>query len=253
MGHVKAFFALFGLGFLGVLSLLPAMDPIIAAVRAKDPSIPVSDEVLRVLMLVQPTVLLAAATVIGLFLAHRIGLSSRIADRLRGGEPAIFTRHTLAVATAGGLLAGVLIIAGDMAFSPWTGAALEPLRTPKGQEGEALLTGLLYGGITEELLVRWGLLTFLAWLLHRIGLRLSAALGVAVILSALLFGIGHLPALFAAIEPTPMVIIRTIALNAIGGCIFGWLYVRHHLEAAMLAHAVTHLVFFAGRMAGISL
>jgi membrane protease YdiL (CAAX protease family) len=34
-----------------------------------------------------------------------------------------------------------------------------------------------------------------------------------------------------------------VALNAIGGIVFGWLYWRRSLEAAMVAHASAHVGF----------
>jgi hypothetical protein len=43
---------------------------------------------------------------------------------------------------------------------------------------------------------------------------------------------------------TPLIIIRTILLNALGGVLFGWLFWRRSLEVAMVAHATTHVGFF---------
>jgi membrane protease YdiL (CAAX protease family) len=39
----------------------------------------------------------------------------------------------------------------------------------------------------------------------------------------------------------PFVIARTIAGNALFGIVFGWLFWRRSLEAAMIAHATGHL------------
>ena len=64
----------------------------------------------------------------------------------------------------------------------------------------------------------------------------------AIILAALLFGVGHLPATALIVPLTPVVIARAIVLNGIGGLLFGWLYWRRSLEAAMIAHATFHVV-----------
>lgn len=64
----------------------------------------------------------------------------------------------------------------------------------------------------------------------------------AIIVSALLFGVGHLPALATSIGLTPALITRTVLLNAIGGIGFGWLFWRRSLEAAMVAHMAFHIV-----------
>jgi len=71
-----------------------------------------------------------------------------------------------------------------------------------------------------------------------------AALWVATVLAALLFGLGHLPATAAAgITLDALVITRAVALSGLGGLVFGWLYWRFGLEAAMVAHFCTDLVF----------
>ena len=41
---------------------------------------------------------------------------------------------------------------------------------------------------------------------------------------------------------TPLVITRAILLNGIGGVVFGWLYWKRGLEAAMIAHFSADIV-----------
>ena len=54
--------------------------------------------------------------------------------------------------------------------------------------------------------------------------------------SALLFGAGHLPTTATLMPLTPLVITRALLLNGLGGIVFGWLYWKRGLLAAMLAH-----------------
>jgi hypothetical protein len=42
-----------------------------------------------------------------------------------------------------------------------------------------------------------------------------------------------------------MLVTRALTLNGVAGIAFGYLYWRHGLEAAMLAHMSTHLVLQA--------
>ncbi|NEQ74274.1 MAG: CPBP family intramembrane metalloprotease [Okeania sp. SIO2C9] len=60
------------------------------------------------------------------------------------------------------------------------------------------ITCILFGGITEELLMRWGLMTFLVWIGWKIfqrgkGKPQGRYFVMAILLSSLLFGVGHLP------------------------------------------------------------
>jgi hypothetical protein len=65
---------------------------------------------------------------------------------------------------------------------------------------------------------------------------------LAIVVSAILFGLGHLPAAASIWALTPIVIVRTITLNALLGIPFGWLYWRWGLEYAMLSHFCADLV-----------
>jgi hypothetical protein len=98
-----------------------------------------------------------------------------------------------------------------------------------------------YGGIVEEVIMRLFMITLLTWLGTRLfrggaGHPNAVILWVAILVSGLALGIGHLPAAVAlGIPLTPLYITRTFVLNGIG-IVFGWLYWRRGLESAMAAH-----------------
>nr|WP_225226233.1 CPBP family intramembrane glutamic endopeptidase [Komarekiella delphini-convector] len=112
-----------------------------------------------------------------------------------------------------------------------------------------LLTAIFYGGITEEILMRWGLMSLLVWIAWKVfkqGITLPSQ-GIyqaAIVLAALVFGLLHLPATAAIVPLTPVVIIRALLLNGIVGIAFGWLFWQYSLEAAMLAHISVHAFTF---------
>ncbi len=102
-----------------------------------------------------------------------------------------------------------------------------------------------YGGIVEEVKCRLLLVSLLVWLLARTahGRARPWMFVLAVLLAAVLFGAGHLPAAFAAgMHAAPLPILRIILLNAVAGIVFGALYCRLGLEHAMLAHFSADLV-----------
>jgi membrane protease YdiL (CAAX protease family) len=113
-----------------------------------------------------------------------------------------------------------------------------------------LLARVLYGGITEELFVRWGLMTVLVWFLWRFwqGMVNQPSIGlvwVAIVTSALIFGFSHLPAASALIAHLSVPLAAYIVIaNATFGLIAGYLYWCYGLESAILAHASAHLVAF---------
>ena len=80
------------------------------------------------------------------------------------------------------------------------------------------------------------------------GARLDGRIGTpgafraAIIVVAVLFGLGHLPATAAIAALTPGLVVRALLLNGVAGAAFGYLYWRHGLEAAMAGHMSAHVV-----------
>jgi hypothetical protein len=244
---LKPLLALVALGTLGALSLLLTADATLANIPREQIAAAGGRNAVKAALLVQPIALTLVAGAVGLALAHRVGLRSSIVDRLRQQEP---SRVPLMLSVRVGAAVGALIILGDLLFAWAQPEVFASLRTAELNPLFALVQGLLYGGITEEILVRWGLLSLIAWLPLKLRLPRNAAMWIALVAAALLFAAGHLPALAVAAELNAPLVIRTLLLNAVGGMAFGALFVRHNLEAAMLAHMAAHVAFFVARLAG---
>jgi hypothetical protein len=102
-----------------------------------------------------------------------------------------------------------------------------------------------YGGIVEETECRLLLVSLFVWLLAWLNHRQARPwmFVVAIVLSALLFGAGHLPAAFAiGMAHAPFAIARIVLLNALVGLVTGTLFWKYGLEHAMLAHFCADLV-----------
>jgi membrane protease YdiL (CAAX protease family) len=101
--------------------------------------------------------------------------------------------------------------------------------------------------------MRWGAMTVLVWLpwrfiQKRLGPPRPAYVLGAVFLAALLFGAAHLPAAAAmGAGLTAPVLAYIILGNTVAGVLFGTLYWRSGLEAAILAHAFAHVVALVGQ------
>jgi hypothetical protein len=126
-------------------------------------------------------------------------------------------------------------------------------------EFQALLplpTRLLYGGITEELLLRWGFMTLLVWIGWRVFQKqqskpTSAIFVVAILLSSLMFALGHLPlAVFLVGEMTAAIVFFVIVANSAFGVVAGYLYWKYGLESAIIAHMLIHVVLVLASRAG---
>lgn len=211
-----------------------------------------SGPLLAVLSAINPLILLATACLLGAYTTPRVGLRSYLIDRVALGDP-IWPRLRGEARTAVvlGVAGGGAVLLLDVGLSPFIAQDVPSATLAAAQPS---LLGVLvnipvrflYGGITEELLLRYGLLSALAfggWVITgRQGVGPSSAvMWFAIVVSAVLFGLGHLPAVSQAVGLTPLLVARTILLNAVLGLAFGWLYWRHSLEAAMIGHMSAHV------------
>src|SRR5437868_14153564 len=104
----------------------------------------------------------------------------------------------LQVAFICGSLACIILLIRDLLFLPYCPEALVDT-TQKTTLWENFFASF-YGGINEEILVRLLGLSALAWVFSRVwhtsaGLPTDTILWVANVFMAILFGLGHLPAL----------------------------------------------------------
>lgn len=186
--------------------------------------------------------LLAPAVAVGVSLGPSVGLSAPLLTTWVAGRSAWRALRFL-------LLPGV---AGGVAGAAWlvTLAMLWPEGLPVADPVYAmpLVVKLLYGGITEELVMRFGGLTLVMWVLWRMsgqtlqrpGWRLGWC---AVLLSALLCGLAQLPVAVAmAGGLTTTVAVQVLLCETVYGVMAGFLFWRYGLEAAILAHAIAYLL-----------
>lgn len=248
----KTFLALVALGVPGIAVSLPTALKQVAALPPEMLDLPVPLTV--ALALFNALLLLTVAVAVGTLLAHRVGLRSLVAEKVRQGAPVWpQLRPHIKLAFVAGLIFAVVVLGLDALINPFAGTELAGVsaagETTIGALLSQLLLGVLYGGIVEELLLRWGIMALFVWIGWRVaqrgqGLPRPALVWTAIILAALLFGLGHLPALASMVTLTPLIVIRTILLNAFGGILFGWLFWKWNLETAMVAHAAVHVGFF---------
>lgn len=254
MAVLKQFGILFVLGIAGIAMLTITSVPLVEQQLAKlSPEMLAKVPPLWVLMLLQGlqlTVLMVISILIGIGCAYRVGLRSHLIDYWVLHTPKIpFSVIEMKWILGVGAATTIIVLLLDRFMKP---ALPEALQASNHIEPNWLssLTAMLYGGITEEILMRWGLMSLLVWIGWKVlkqGITLPSQ-GIyqgAIVLVALVFGLLHLPATAVIVPLTPLVIIRAILLNGIAGIAFGWLFWQYSLEAAMLAHISFHTFSFA--------
>ncbi|MEL6943751.1 MAG: CPBP family glutamic-type intramembrane protease, partial [Bacteroidota bacterium] len=145
-----------------------------------------------------------------------------------------------------GIASGLILVGLERVFIPYLPEAF----LEKASEiSLSPLTRFLYGGITEEVMVRWGIMSLLVFTLWKAFNRRNEVVKpifywIAIIGAALFFGMGHLPiAMSLAGEAVNNVLITYIIVaNSIFGIVAGWLFWKYGLEAAIVSHIFAHVV-----------
>lgn len=211
------------LGAQQVMTLTPEMESQIAAQLG-------SKKVIVIIAMLQTAVMAGIAAIIGAWAFPRVSLN----------KPFIYSRKSIAAAVVIGLLsAGLIAIPEKLVFA-------EALELEEKFEFSWLyfLGSLLYGGIIEEVLLRYGLMSLIIWIAGRmVKSRDNAGIYIAgIVIAALIFAAGHLPATAQTFGLTTVSVIRTLLLNFFPGIGFGYLYWKHGLAYAMLGHISTHVI-----------
>ena len=247
----KIFFILLAACVGGILAVLPyTLDLQKSALT----QLPMPLWALMTIQVVQNTLLFALVIGLGLVIANRIGLGLPLLEvKLAGESIGPRLKGLLPISLIIGMLGSVLIVGLDAyVFGPALKAELGARANALNLQGAqpAAWKGLLasfYGGINEEVLLRLFLLSLLAWLGKFINRTAEdrptmAVFWVANILTAVLFGLGHLPATATLVPLTPLVIVRAVVLNGLLGVGLGYLYFTRGLEAAIISHFSADLV-----------
>ncbi len=256
----RLFIILWLAGLVGILSFLLLVDlnGLVSLIPLPPgTNVPTFTLALRLLSSIQPAIILLVAVLLGVVLAPKVGLSAPVAEAAAsGGNIVSALKPQIVPGIAGGLAGGVCVVL--------TALVSRPFLAPEVAEGFGKLgqflpvvTRLLYGGITEELLLRWGLMTLIAWAAWRVfqnrkGTPKPAVYIGAILLSAIVFALGHLPiAYMLSSEPTLGQTFFVIVANSVFGVIAGFLFWKRGLESAMIAHALAHVVMLTATYFGL--
>ncbi|WP_028103021.1 CPBP family glutamic-type intramembrane protease [Pseudoduganella violaceinigra] len=227
----------FAAGFPGVFAIAFLFLPPLLAGKP----LPMPMWAVQMIAALQSSILLAIAVAVGACLAPKVGLRAPLLSALVSrASPWQALKPALLPGVAGGLFGAVSIWLLSQAAPPQL-----QVKTPV-----PLIARVLYGGITEELLLRWGFMTLVAWILWRLLQKRAltpppAVIVASIFLSALLFGAGHLPAAAALTGHLSSGIVAYVMIgNAAFGIVAGYLYWKAGLEAAIIAHVTTHLVLY---------
>ncbi|WP_152039458.1 CPBP family intramembrane glutamic endopeptidase [Salinigranum salinum] len=136
------------------------------------------------------------------------------------------------------------VLTGPLVFEASGVNVFEPIGLPLSVQ---LLGPPIYGGITEEIIFRFGFVTGAAILVQRVlraggrsNVSKSAVLWTAIIIVDIPFALEHL--VFYPVL-TPAIVAGVFGSTVVLGTVFGWLYWKRGLEAAMVVHLFSNVTY----------
>ena len=206
--------------------------------RTAELPIPLSAAIL--IQIIQASIFSAIAIFIGLFLGKKVSLGAPIIEDWLNAESLENRLRPIAkMSIVLGILVGItLFILDRFAFALF----IEPVTAHQAETPlwQRFLVSF-YAGIGEEVFMRLFLMTLIVWIIHKLMgkkdiIPSDKGVWLSIIIVSVVFGLGHLPMTATFMEITPLVVIRAIVLNGIAGIVFGWLYWKKGLLAAIISH-----------------
>jgi hypothetical protein len=186
-----------------------------------------------------PVAAVIGASVVGVALADRVGVSSCAYDAVGPAESTDGPCQGLGFGVLTGLGLGLVVLGYNIA----TGGIGDPMM------GAAKVTivsigRLLYLGLAEEIVLRWGGVSLLAgfglaWFRSGdVGASRRSVGWAAIVVVATAVAIAPV---VTGQDPITAISVARFMINLVPGIVFGGLFWRFNLETAMVAHVSAHL------------
>lgn len=230
---------LVGLSLPGILIVVPRIIDLLLP----DNSPEIKSRISRFAML-QNLVMVLMMSLAGSVLSTKTGLKAPLLSAVLGGEAGIGQLGLLIVPallfavfgifTFYGLYFGVLLKRMD----PENYKIAEKMRAVIGLDG-----AVLYSGLFEEVIARWGLMNLSAFMiLIFVPKGFDGLFWIAAMVGGTLFALGQLPLLVAAgAKPSRRFLYLFMGMGVVQSLFFGYLFWQYGLEMAVIVHMLMHL------------
>ena len=185
----------------------------------------------------------AISLILGLRLGPRAGLGTPLLVGVESVPPdRSRTRRAIVLSVILGIMSAAAIIASAEGLHAFMPSPDEGFKSPAPL---ASFLGSIGAGIREEMWLRFGLMTLATWFGAKLWGQNPArppVIWLANIFAGFIFGAIHLPQAQGIIGLTVPLVAFVLLGNGLTGIVFGWLYWRKGLIAAMISHAFADIV-----------
>jgi hypothetical protein len=212
----------------------------------ENPENKLSEEKLSLIIWAQTFIIVALCAGLGVYFGPKVGLIDPFLQGITQGD---FHMSNLSLQLAAGTLSGIVCtIIWMVCYYGFIRQRLdkESLLITEGLRNQlGLMTRVTSGGITEEVIFRWGLLSIVMWLLSLLISSEATIFWISIICTGVLFGLAHLPGnLAAGCKPSLMLVATTIIANLWVSVFCGYLFWKYGIIAAIIVHILFHVIWY---------
>ncbi|MGF9992801.1 CPBP family intramembrane glutamic endopeptidase [Bacillus mycoides] len=117
------------------------------------------------------------------------------------------------------------------------------IKIEQQRNGAGLGARVLYGGVIEEIIFRWGIMTFIIWIMSLFVAITNVVIGIAIVLSSILFAVVHFVGI-SEMKKSKLLYSYVIVGNIWVGVFCGWQFWTNGIFAAMIVHMLFHLLLY---------
>lgn len=193
--------------------------------------------------LIQPLLLGIIAIYFGHRYASIVNLRSLLTEKIESKPPA--NKYTLKDSVPFIISAAIIValfeLSFDFVFQNWLPEIFQPqFSVPTIAQA---MSSLFYSGVAQEILLRWGVMTAIIYVLSTQGKRISEMhYYIGIVFTAILYAFSQYNNILGYVDVSIVLILRILLLSGLAGILYGWLYKTFHFEAAVLSHSLANAI-----------
>jgi len=206
----------------------------------------ISKQSLFIFMALQTIVIVSLAVAAGIYFGSKIGLTDPFLEGLsRGTLDLTNLIQQVGIGIVAGIICAMVWVVSYYAFIRPRIDTVSVRASEQARQQLGLAARITSGGITEEIIFRWGLLSFTMWGVLKLTPSETAAFWISIFTTGILFGLAHLPGHLAkGCIPSPFLIASMVLGNLWVSILCGYLFWQYGIIAAILVHMLFHIIWY---------
>lgn len=205
-----------------------------------------SKQTLFVILIIQTILIVALSVAAGIYFGGKVGLIDPFLKEIsRGRFDAVNLLQQAGIGIVAGIICALVWIVSYYSFIRPNVDQASVLASEQARQQLGLVARITSGGITEEIIFRWGLLSLTMWGVLWLIPSEAIAFWISIIVTGILFGLAHLPGHIAkGSVASPLLIASTVLGNLWVSVICGYVFWQYGIIAAILVHVLFHVLWY---------